>query len=450
MAGESRTLARFVAELEFNKLPSDVIDRAKLCILDLLASAVPGSRAEAVNMMFNVAIHPGGRPEATVIAKGVKAPCLMAALVNGAMSHAVEMDDVHRGSIVHPAAPIIPAALAVAEKEGADGKTLITAVVAGYDIAIRLGECVGQSHYRFWHATGTCGTFGAAAAASKVLGLDEERTLDALGNAGDQASGLWQFLKDGAMSKLLHTGKAAFDGVLAALLAREGFTGAKAIIEGEAGFCKATSRDYDLSKLTSGLGEEFKIAEVSLKPYASCRFTHAPIDAILALRGKYGIEPEHVKKVEVRTHNQAVRIAGNPRPRTPYEAKFSIHYCLAIALMKGKVGLGEFTHELLEDGRVRGLMERVEVAVDPDIDAQFPTKWPALVRVLMDDGTTYEELVEYPRGDPENPMTFADVKAKFLDLAGGILEEGTVEAVAKLVGRLEELGDVGELMELLM
>ena len=450
MAGESRALARFVAELDFAHLPDNVVNYAKLCVLDLLASAVPGSNTEPVNMMFDVVAGPGGREEATIIARGTKAPCLAAALVNGAMAHAVEMDDVHRGAIIHPAAPIIPAALAVAEREGADGKTLLTAVVAGYDVAIRLGECVGRTHYQFWHTTGTCGTFGAAAAASKILGLDEERTLDALGNAGDQASGLWQFLKDGAMSKVLHTGKAAFDGVLAALLAQKGFTGAKEIIEGEAGFCRATSRDYDLSKLTDGLGERFKIAEVSLKPYASCRFTHAPIDAILALRAKHDLDLDRVKRIEVETHSQAVRIAGNPEPKTPYEAKFSIHYCLAVALLRGKVGLREFTPELLADERVRRLMRCVEVSVDPEIDAQFPVKWPARVRVALDDGTTYEELVEYPLGDPENPMSFEGVKAKFLDLAKGIMSEEDVEAVAALVGRLEKLSDITELMELLM
>jgi len=308
---------------------------------------------------------------------------------------------------------------------------------------------VGQSHYRYWHTTGTCGTLGAAAAACKVLGLDEEATLNALGNAGDQAAGLWQFLKDGAMSKLLHTGKAAFDGLLAAFLADEVFTGGRAIVEGDAGFCEATSDDYDLGRLTAGLGEVFKITEVSLKPYPSCRFTHAPIDAALALREEHGPGPEDVERVEVATHSQAVRIAGNPRPRTPYEAKFSIHYCVAISLLKGRPGLADFSEELLADERVRELMGKIEVFVDPEIDAQFPAKWPARVRIRTRDGRVLEALVEHPLGDPENPMSFEDVEAKMADLARGILAEEKVEEAARLVRGLERLGDVGELMELL-
>ena len=449
MAGESRVLARFIADVEFEDLPEKAVECAKLCVLDTVAAMVAGSRAEPVDMMFDVVASSGGAPEATVVARGAKLPCLSAALVNGTMAHAVEMDDVHKGAIIHPGAVIVPAALAIAEREGADGQALITAVVVGYDVAIRLGECVGQSHYRYWHTTGTCGTLGAAAAACKVLGLDEEATLNALGNAGDQAAGLWQFLKDGAMSKLLHTGKAAFDGLLAALLADRGFTGAREIIEGDAGFCEATSDDYDLGRLTAGLGEVFKITEVSLKPYPSCRFTHAPIDAALALREEHGPGPEDVERVEVATHSQAVRIAGNPRPRTPYEAKFSIHYCVAISLLKGRPGLADFSEELLADERVRELMGKIEVFVDPEIDAQFPAKWPARVRIRTRDGRVLEALVEHPLGDPENPMSFEDVEAKMADLARGVLAEEKVEEAARLVRGLERLGDVGELMELL-
>jgi len=449
LAGESRALAKFISELEFKHLPSKAVENAKLCILDTVAVAIAGSRVKAADMFFDVVASVGGRPEATILGRGVKVPCLSAALVNGAMAHMVEMDDVHKGAIIHPGAPIVPAALAIAEREGADGRALITAVVAGYDVAIRLGECVGKTHYQFWHTTGTCGTFGAAAAGCVVLGLDEERTLNALGNAGDQASGLWEFLKDGAMSKFLHTGKAAFDGLLATLLAQKGFTGAKKIIEGEAGFCEATSDDYDLSKITDGLGERFKITEISLKPYPSCRFTHAPIDAALAIRAERPIRPEEVEGIEVRTHAQAVRIAGNPRPRTPYEAKFSIAFCVAYALLHGEVGLGAFSEANLKDERLRALMEKVSVAVDPGIDAQFPAKWPAEVIVSLRDGSALKKLVEYPLGDPENPMSFGDVEKKLYDLARGVLSDEQMASAASLVRELEKLADVGELMELL-
>ena len=300
-------------------------------------------------MVLSLVKRMGGNPEASVIASKLKVPALNAALANGCMGHMAEIDDYHRFSTLHPAAPIIPAALASAEAEQADGKRLLEAVVAGYEVAIRIGEAVNPSHYKFWHTTGTCGTFGAAMAAGKIFQLNAKQMLDALGNAGTQASGLWEFASDAAMSKHLHPAKAAFNGLLAALLAREGFTGATRILEGERGFCRAASESFDLKRLTAGLGRRFKICEVSFKPYASCRHTHPAIEAALTLKAKYGLTARDVVKVRVGTFSTALKIAGNPKPKTPFAAKFSIQYCVAAALVYGRVWLEEFSEQALRN-----------------------------------------------------------------------------------------------------
>src|SRR5690606_29784581 len=219
----------------------------------------------------------GGAEQAHLVTGG-QSSVLNAALVNGAASHVVELDDIHKGSIIHAATVVIPAALAVAEWKGLSGKELIAAVVAGYEVCYRIGEAVSPSHYYYWHNTATCGTFGAAIAAAKLLGLTTEQTIAALGNAGTQAAGLWEFIEDGAMTKQLHTGKAAMNGLLAALLAQKGFTGPQKILEGNRGFFKAMSEEYDASRVTEGLGNEFKIMENSFKIHASCRHTHHAVD----------------------------------------------------------------------------------------------------------------------------------------------------------------------------
>ncbi|NMA13771.1 MAG: MmgE/PrpD family protein, partial [Clostridia bacterium] len=254
---QTSALASFIANLSYDSLPKDVVDAAKAAYLDWLGSALAGSDKKPTTILTKVVKEMGGHPEATLIGDGSQTTAAHAALLNGASSHVVELDDVHKASVLHAGAVVIPAALAVCEKKGKSGKSLIAAIVAGYEVGIRVGEAVTPSHYRKWHTTGTCGTFGAAAAAAKALDLNEEQCLSTLGSAGTQAAGLWEFIEDGAMSKHLHPGKAAFNGVLSALLAGNGYTAATRIIEGKRGFCAATAPEYDLNKITDGLGEDF-------------------------------------------------------------------------------------------------------------------------------------------------------------------------------------------------
>ena len=446
----TRALASFSSELVYENIPDTAVRFAKMLFLDWLGSAIVGSTQRPTKLLLKIIDELGGTPESTIVAHTRKASCLNAALVNGAMSHIVELDDVHKSSILHPGAVVIPAALAMSEREGADGKSLLTAIVAGYDVAIRIGEAVNPSHYRYWHTTGTCGTFGAAVAAGKILGLDTDGMVDALGSAGTQAAGLWEFASNGSMSKHLHPGKAAANGVLSALLARNGFTGASTIIEGTRGFCEAMSDSYDVSRMTASLGKQFRILEVSLKPYASCRHTHSVIDAILKIRAQTKIHPQDVERIRVKTYSVALQIAGNERPRTPFEAKFSLSYCVSVALVKGKAGLDSFSNESLSDQAIRDLMGKVEVIADPEFDKQYPGKWPAKAELKTRDGKEYSALVEFPLGDPENPIKDMDLQAKFKSLASTALKPERVECIVNSVARTEKIRDIRLLTKFLV
>ncbi|WP_211229904.1 MmgE/PrpD family protein [Desulfovirgula thermocuniculi] len=441
-------MAGFTCGLSFRSLPREAVHMAKLALLDWVASAVAGGREAPARMALKVIRGQGGYPQATLLSEGEKTSCLNAALFNGLASHILELDDVHRGAIIHAGAAVLPAALAVAEMTRSSGRQLLEAIVAGYEVAIRTGEAVTPSHYYYWHTTGTCGTFGAAAAAGKLLGLNEEQMVWALGNAGTQAAGLWEFLADGAMSKHLHPGRAAQSGVLAALLAREGFTGATRILEGERGFCRATAPSFDLSKLTAGLGERpYKVEENSFKIHASCRHTHPAVDVVLDLARRHDLRPDRVGGVIVRTYRTALDITANHQPSSVYAAKFSLPFCVALALVKRRCALADFTPENLFHPEVRELMGRVSLVADAELDALHPERWPAVVEISTVDGQVYTGRTDFPRGDPENPLTEEELREKFYGLVAGPWGEKKAEALGMAILNLEEVEDVAELLK---
>jgi 2-methylcitrate dehydratase PrpD len=332
---------------------------------------------------------------------------------------------------------------------GATGLEFLAAVTAGYEVAIRVGEAVTPSHYRYWHTTGTCGTFGAAAASARLLGLDAGGIASALGSAGTQAAGLWEFVTDGAMSKHLHAGKAAMNGLLSALLAREGFTSAKRILEGKRGFFRAMASGYDESRITDGLGSSYRIAQTSFKIHASCGHTHSSIDAALELVRQYRPAPAEIASVHVETYAVALDITSEPLPETVYAAKFSLPFCVALALCRGKAGLAQFTEETLQDPLVRRVMDRASLAVAPDLDAVHPAKWPARVTVRMRDGRTFTAQTDCPRGDPENPVTVSDLAKKFNDLASPVVGEQMVACLVAAVGSVDTLSRTSEMISCL-
>ncbi len=431
-------------------LPASAIVDTHRSILDWLGSALAGALEPPARMAQRVVATFGASDEATVFAAG-RASAAGAALANGVASHILELDDIHKGSTIHGAAPIIPAALAVAEREHASGEAFLLAVTLGYESALRIGEAVNPSHYRFWHPTGTAATFGAAVAAGKLLGLDARQMLDALGSAGTQAAGLWEFNADGTMSKHLHPGKAAFNGVLAADLAKQGFTGAGAILEGDRGFFRAMSTSFDASRITDGLGHQWKVSENCYKVWACCGHTHSAVDVAGDLRAAEGWTANEasnaVEAVRIETYGPGYEIVKESRPGTPYEAKFSIAYCVAAALLHGGAPAEVFSADHFASGRVcdpdiAALLDRTTVVIADDLTAKYPRAWPTRVIVALKDGRQLHGASDFPVGNPENPVTTEQLERKVTDL---VAPGWGAEVARRAIAVVNELASVGDM-----
>jgi 2-methylcitrate dehydratase PrpD len=420
-SGPTRALAAFVAAAT---VPPAVRHTTRRYLLDWLGSAVAGGELRPPSIARAVVGELGGHPQATVLATGERTSAPLAAFANAAAAHVLEMDDLDRESISHPAAPIVAAALAVAEREHAGGDALLDAIAIGYEVSIRVGEALGTGHYEHWHTTGTAGTFGAAAAAARLAGVDAETTLQALGSAGTMTAGLWEFLADGAMSKQLHPAKAAHDGILAALLAAHGFTAATRILEGPKGVLAAMSDAPRPERLTDGLAPDladWRIAHVSFKVHASCRHTHSAVDAALALRRDHDLRPDAIARVDVRLYSQALGLLDGMEPTTPYAAKFSLPFCVAAALVHGDLAPQRFTDDSIAEAATLALADRVHFTTDAALDALYPSAWPSVVTVTLADGSRLSARVDHPAGDPESGIGERDIAAKFATLTGALL-----------------------------
>jgi len=438
----SGQLGAFLARMSFNDLTKSQVSKLKMYFLDWLGSAIAGKDGEPVQILLGLIRDLGGTPESTIIANQTVCNCLLAALANGASSHMVEMDDLHRESILHPAAAIIPAVFALAEREKASGADVLLAIAAGYEAAIRVALGAGPSHYRFWHTTATCGTFGAAAGAARLLGLNEEQTISAYGSAGTQAAGLWEFLTNNAMSKQLHPGKAALNGLLSALLAQKGFTGARKILDGKKGFFRATSGDFDGAKCLADLGKEYYFERNSLKYHASCGHTHSAIDAVRqATQGK-ALGPEEVDSVQVSVYQGALDLLGDIEPTTPYFAKFNLPFCVASALRFGHAHLADFSAERIRNPEMIRMMQKIRIKSDPELSAAYPRKWPARVEIVRRSGERLCGASEYPKGDPENPLSESEVVGKFKSLTRGLIPDDWADTLCERALSLDRLADV--------
>jgi 2-methylcitrate dehydratase PrpD len=338
-------------------------------------------------------------------------------MVNAAASHFAEQDDVHNGSVFHPAAVVFPPALAVAQALGASGRELLTAAVAGYEVGIRVGEFLGRSHYRVFHTTATAGTVAAAAATGRLLGLDAATMLHAFGSAGTQSAGLWEFLRDAADSKQLHCAHAASSGLASAYLAREGFTGARQILEGAQGMAAGMSSDADPARLTDRLGSRWATAETSFKYHASCRHTHPSADALLQLMRTHELKADDLTSVTAHVHQGAIDVLGRVVvPGTVHQAKFSMGTVLALVAEFGFAGLDEFDQQFLAP-RVAALRDRVTMQLDAEIDQAYPQRWIGRVSVTTRDGRELGARVDEPKGDPGNTLTRPELEDKAHRLA---------------------------------
>ena len=456
--GITQELAKYCSGLKFRQLPEEVIDRVKYFFLDFIGVACRGSREDSSQSMYRfVREMDRGAKNGVLIGTKERAPYLYAALANGTSSHAIEMDDVNNEASLHPGVVIFPSALATCEMVSATGKSFIEAVVLGYEVMIRLGKALGpeNSYRRGFHPTATCGTFGSSVVASKIMGFKEEKMTSAMGIAGSQAAGSMEYLAQGAWTKRFHAGWAAHSGMIAAHLARKGFRGPTSIIEGRDGFLHAYSNGADSSKVLEGIGSGFEILHTSVKPHACCRYMQPPIDGILKIVKENDLQPDQVTKVKLGLLRAGAPLIAEPKenkynPQSIVDAQFSMPFGAAVALLYRRAGLNEFHPSKIRSEEVRQMMKQVEYFVDLDLDRTFPKQWGATAEILTKDGKRYFTKIEYPKGDPENPLSWEEMIEKFHDLSSRVLTRGRRSKIVDQVRRLEEIRDFHKWSPLLL
>lgn len=446
----TRDLAGFCAALRFQDLPPEVVNRAGYFAFDYVGVAARGSLEDSTKTMYRFLedICPTSRG-GVVVGTRLRLPPEYAAMANGTSSHSLEMDDVNNEASLHPAVAVYPAAFAAAEMASVDGRRFIEGVVLGYDVMIRLGKALGpREHYtRGFHPTGTCGTFGAAAAAAKIFGLDEAQTRNALGIAGSQAAGSMEFLAQGAWTKRMHPGWAAHAGLLAALLAKRGFIGPSTILEGNSGFLRAYSPTPDPGKAVAGLGQSFEIVRTSIKPHSCCRYMQPPIDGILRIMRENGLSAPDVEQVTLGILKAGIPIVAEPAeqkygPKSVVDAQFSMPFGAAVAILFGEATLDQFRQELLDDPAVRAMMKRIRCVPDPSLDKVYPKQWPATVVLSSRDGRKFSTRIDYPKGDPENALSWEELAEKFRKLTARVYSKARASRICGAVRDISRLRDL--------
>jgi len=433
----TKELAGFLAALEPQDLSAEVFDRARYLLLDFLGVAIRGARAESTAPVHKMIERLGVPGCSTVIGTKLRTLPGYAALANGTAAHAIELDDTHNAGSIHLGVVMFPTALALAEsRPTVTSEAFFTAVVAGYDMAARTATAVQpKEHYLLgFHPTATCGVFGAAVTASKLLGLNAEQMLSAVGIAGSMAAGSLEFLAEGAWTKRLHPGLAAQNGIQAAMLAAEGFRGPSTILEGRDGFLAGYSKHPIPERLIDGIGESFEILRTSVKPHACCRYMQGPIDAILELVCQHRILPDQVRSIDVAVLEAGWPLVVEPRaqkyhPQTIVEAQFSMPFGAAMAVIHRAAGLDQFTKEQIQSKEVQHMMGKIVMSKDMRIETNFPEQWPARVTISLTNGRIYEKTITHPKGDPKNPLSWDELVAKFKTLAPGVNSDKIISQV---------------------
>lgn len=448
----TRQLASWSAGLRYEALPPAIVEKTKDFFLDWYGCTLGGRHHPAVAAInafaqrMGPALSETGGSELLNAGGANRTSAAFAALVNGAASHVVEQDDLHNHSVVHPGTVVFPAALAVAQETKASGRDLIAASVAGYDVACRVGEFLGPSHYVHFHTTSTAGIFGATAAAANLLRLDAAQTLSALGTAGTQAAGLWQFLVDATHSKQVHTGKAGFDGVFSAYAAQAGLLGTGDVLEGESGLAAAmVPGDAHPEALTRNLASDYSIMQTSFKWHASCRHTHGSADGLLQIMQDHNLTINDIEHVVCHVYKAAIDVLGRTGvPETVHQSKFSMGFVLAVVAKYGRASVLDFTEAALYDPGLLDFQGRVDMVLDDAIEEVFPERWNARVVVTTKDGRTLEQFVEAAKGDPEKQLTRPELEEKARRIAeyAGIKNDAALDVAFARVWKLEDETDL--------
>jgi 2-methylcitrate dehydratase PrpD len=446
----TRSLAEYVVQTGSGDLPPEAVTQAKRAVLDTLGVMIAGSVEPCARIAADLVRSEAGRPIATVVGQGFSAPPRSAALVNGTATHALDYDDVTQSMRGHPSPPLLPALLAVGEEQHAAGVDLLTAFVLGFEVECRIGRGLGESHYPHgWHATATLGVLGAAVVAAKLYRLDVQQTRMALGVAASLAGGLRQNF--GTMTKPLHPGNAAHGGILAAQLAARGFEADAEILEAPLGFLNAFSTgDARPERVLDGIGSPFEIVSpgISVKQYPCCYGTHRALDAVLALREERRVEADQIERIEVTVPRGAAAPLIHPRPQTGLEGKFSMQYCMATALLDGRVVLDSFRDSAVKRPEARALLQRVELIEAPEPPANHVTY--ADVAITLRDGSSLHKRVDAARGAPDQPLSWDELAAKYRDCAARVIGAEATERSVALIAALERLGETQDLTGLLL
>jgi 2-methylcitrate dehydratase PrpD len=444
MGATETTLAKFALEFPTRDIPADVIHLAKRCIMNSCGVALYATLDPAIEILLDFLRAEGSSPQATVLGSGFKTSAQNAALANGFLGHLEDYDDTHT-TVIHPTAPIFPAALALSEQRQVSGTELLAAFAIGVDVACRIGLVI-YKHFRdgaaHWHITNTCGVLGAAAAAGRLLKLSEQQMVYAFAIAGTQACGVREVF--GSMCKPFHAGRAAQNGTVAALLAQRGFTGTDGIFEGERGLVGVMATGHNIKEATEDLGTRWELRQNGLKPYACGQANHGFLDAVLALRKKPGVKPETIKHMHGKVEQFAPALVRRRHPRTGLESKFCYYHSMAAAMIDGQALAAQFTDARATDPAVAALRERIDFTEDPTLPRRA-----AVVMLELNDGTTYEERIEHPTGTPGNPMPDSMVQEKFAGLASAALGPEKAQKAQRGLWDVDKLGDVRELIPLL-
>jgi 2-methylcitrate dehydratase PrpD len=452
--GITAELSRFTAGIRLDALPPGTVTRARFLVLDLVGNIIRARHdAESTPPLLAAARALGlAAGNSGVFGDAARYTPAGAAFVNGALGHSLDFDDTHAAGSLHPGCPVIPAALAAGEMAGASGADVLAGIIAGYEVTCRVALALpaGDHYQRGFHPTATCGAFGAAAAAGRVFGLDADAIASALGIALSQSAGSLQFLANGAWTKRFQVGWAAMAGLTAATLAREGFKGAAEALEGRLGFLQAYAPSPIPERAVQDLGREFELMATAVKPYPSCRYGHAGIDAALALRAEHHVRPEDIEQVTLGLSRSGMLLVGEPaekkaNPQNVVDGQFSGPFVIATALATGAMGWDSY--RLLQDPVIRTLLPKIRCEHDPEIEAEFPANMSANLTVRAG-GQEYRRKVVVPKGEPANFLTEAELRAKFAGLADAVLGPERARTLADAVLAIDRTPDVASLMRL--
>ncbi len=435
----TRTLARYVVGSKLADIPAAVRREATRSILNWMGCAVGGSQHETVDRAL-AALRPfAGAEQATVLGRRERIDMMHAALLNGISSHVFDFDDTHLKTIIHPAGPVASAILALAEYQPVDGADLLHAFILGVEVECRIGNAVYPAHYDIgWHITGTAGVFGAAAAAGKLLGLNEQRMIWALGIAGTQSSGFREMF--GTMCKSFHPGRAAQNGLASAFLAESDFTSSNQVLEAKRGFAHVMSTKQDYDEITRDLGKSFEVSLNTYKPFACGIVIHPVIDGCIQLRNEHELKAEDIERVTVRVHPLVLELTGKKTPQVGLEGKFSVYHSAAVAIIHGAAGETEYSDAAVRDSQTVALRDRVEAIADASIHEA-----EAQVSIMLKNNQRLEKHVKHAIGSLERPMSDADLEEKFRGLADGVLSKAETDRLIDLCWKVEGLADASAL-----